>query len=630
MITFFPVPYKDEVLYSVIARYHLRSGNTSFKATLNDLFNSMTVSAVLDLPSNISSLESNMPIQSQYTDEYLINKHTLYPFYAAFLPPDRAEQVLNAMKGNDGGGIYSRTGIMASAISLNKYFKFCPNCIREDKSRYGEVYWHRIHQLPGVHVCPKHQVPVYDSQVPVRGHNKHEYMIADEQNCKKPDYLNRYSDNTFEKLIALAEDVQILLDNTFIKRPIDWYNSQYLTKMMQMWYANINGKVHQMVLIKAFIDYYGEEFLGSIQSEIDIYSDSNWLMDMIRKKNKTSHPIRHLILARFLGIPIQDIFYEKYEYKPFGDGPWPCLNPAAGHYMQHIIWDLKVSYSTDLKSSVGTFACSCGFVYTRSEPDMAGSSRYKHGRIKNHGSTWEAKLKELAGRGLSLREIARIMKSDPNTIKKYAKKLGLRLYGEEGSKDKENEVDRDCKNDMGGVLDGGYYRKKWEGLRTQYPEMGKTQLRNLNKALYAWLYRHDRHWLSENSPVKRESETKVVRVNWEERDREIIQMVIPIVQRIFDYDGKPQRVSIGLIGSKLGIRGLLEKHINKLPETKSYIDSVKESKRDFQIRRVQWAIKEVENQGEEIQVWKVLRVAGIRKEYEDEIENEIHNLLNTF
>lgn len=37
MITFFPVPYEDEVLYSVLARYHVRSGNTSYKATMQDL-----------------------------------------------------------------------------------------------------------------------------------------------------------------------------------------------------------------------------------------------------------------------------------------------------------------------------------------------------------------------------------------------------------------------------------------------------------------------------------------------------------------------------------------------------------------------------------------------------------------
>jgi len=153
-MTFFPVPYEDEVLYSVLARYHVRSGNTSYKATMKDLFGSTSVTAVMDLPSNIQNLVNNMPLNSRYTEEYLIKSHTLFPFYSAFLPPERAEQVFESMKGENGGSIYSRTGIMASSIVLNQYFKFCPVCAKEDKLQYGELYWHRVHQIPGVLVCP--------------------------------------------------------------------------------------------------------------------------------------------------------------------------------------------------------------------------------------------------------------------------------------------------------------------------------------------------------------------------------------------------------------------------------------------------------------------------------------------
>jgi len=83
MITFFPVPYEDEVLYSVLARYHVRSGNTSYKATMQDLFSSISVTAVMDLPSNIQNLVNNMPLNSRYTEEYLIKNHP-YTFPVLF------------------------------------------------------------------------------------------------------------------------------------------------------------------------------------------------------------------------------------------------------------------------------------------------------------------------------------------------------------------------------------------------------------------------------------------------------------------------------------------------------------------------------------------------------------------
>lgn len=620
MMTFFPVPYEDEVLYSVLARYHVRSGNTSYKATMKDLFGSTSVTAVMDLPSNIQNLVNNMPLSSRYTEEYLIKSHTLFLFYSAFLPPERSEQIFESMKGDNGGSIYSRTGIMASSIVLNQYFKFCPVCIKEDKLRYGELYWHRVHQIPGVLICPKHHVPLYNSQVLVRGYNKHEYKAAGEENCVEPDIAVKYSDDAFEKLIRLAEDAQVLLNSDFEKRSIEWYKEQYLAKMMKMGFATSNGKVHQKDFIKEFIDYYGEKFLDIVQSRINIDNDSNWLMDMIRKKNKTAHPIRHLLLSRFLGISLLDLFYNKMEYKPFGDGPWPCLNAAAGHYLKPVVCDLKVSHSTDLKCPVGTFSCTCGFVYTRSGPDESEDARYRFGRIKAFGTVWEEKLKELVNQKLSLRETARLLGVDANTVKKYARKLGLTTYWE-----KRSETDSECDNDGNSYssmnLDRNYYREKWKELRKQYPEMGKTQLRQIDNALFAWLYRNDREWLNQNSPLKKTTNIINSRVDWDQRDNEILIQVKEVVAKMLNSDGKPERITISLIGSKLGIRGLLEKHLDKLPKTKAYLDSVKETNHDFRLRRIRWAVKELEKEGEELQLWKIMRRAGVREEYVTELED---------
>lgn len=38
MISFFPVPYPDELWYSVICRYHVRSGNYCAKHTMQQLY----------------------------------------------------------------------------------------------------------------------------------------------------------------------------------------------------------------------------------------------------------------------------------------------------------------------------------------------------------------------------------------------------------------------------------------------------------------------------------------------------------------------------------------------------------------------------------------------------------------
>ncbi|MGF3105969.1 TniQ family protein [Rossellomorea sp. DUT-2] len=56
MLLWFPTPYPDELLYSVFARYHVRSGNTSPKITTEELFGTRSIRSVWDLPANLNIL----------------------------------------------------------------------------------------------------------------------------------------------------------------------------------------------------------------------------------------------------------------------------------------------------------------------------------------------------------------------------------------------------------------------------------------------------------------------------------------------------------------------------------------------------------------------------------------------
>ena len=100
------------------------------------------------------------------------------------------------------------------------------------------------------------------------------------------------------------------------------------------------------------------------------------------------------------------------------------------------------------------------FCFTRSGPDESEDARYRFGRIKAFGTVWEEQLKELVNQKLSLRETARLLGVDANTVKKYARKLGLTTYWE-----KRSETDSECDNDGNSYssmnLDRNYYREKW-------------------------------------------------------------------------------------------------------------------------------------------------------------------------
>jgi hypothetical protein len=50
----------------------------------------------------------------------------------------------------------------------------------------------------------------------------------------------------------------------------------------------------------------------------------------------------YLLLIRFLTDLLDRLFTTKYQYQPFGKVPWICLNPAANHYRQPVITNLKI------------------------------------------------------------------------------------------------------------------------------------------------------------------------------------------------------------------------------------------------------------------------------------------------
>lgn len=626
MVAFFPTIYDDELLYSAIARFHIRSGNTSIKSTINDLFVCTTVTAGIELPSHIEKLVKSMPLSSKYTVDDLIMGHTMFPFYSAFLPTERTERIYKSMIGNKGGDIYNSIGLMASSITENKFLKYCPECMKEDMDKYGELYWHRIHQVPAITICYKHHIPLLNSKIPFHGYNKHEYVNATEFNCINNEVNAELNSDLINKLVRLSGNAEYILNNRFESKPSEWFRKQYLTRMQQLGYANANGIVRQEQFVKDFINFYGEDFLILFQSQVDIYKDSNWLSNIIRKKSRTIHPIRHLLLIGFLNISIYDLFNKRFEYLPFGKGPWPCLNGAADHYLQPTITNVNIKHGLDSKAPLGEFSCTCGFTYTRSGPDKTEKDKRRFGRIKKFGPIWEEKLAEQIEQGLGLRAIARQLKVDPATVKKQAAKLGLIVASnKDNDNTKNNKENNSIENGMD--LKRDELRNEWLYLEKQNPNKSITELRKMNNALYSRIYRIDKDWLCQNKPVKKSIKAINTRVDWEKRDLEILEKLKKTVNEILSEYGKPKRITIGFVGSKIGIRSLFEKHLDKLPNCKSYLENVKESDKDYRLRRIKWAVSELKKEGQELQRWKIIRKAGVREEYAADLEKDILNMI---
>jgi hypothetical protein len=613
MVSFFPKPYPDEILYSVLARYHIRSGNTNAKDTSRDLFNSSTATATADLPSHLDSLINNLPFLSKHTVESLIQKHTLYPFYAVFLPPERADSVMESMKSENGGNIHSRAGILGHSINTPRYFRFCPVCLEKELQEYGEAYWHRLHQIPGVFICSQHGVPLEDSLVPIQNFNNQEYCAANSQNCPFHEQRKTYSNDTLKKLLTLSRDIGWLLNSHLSSRTREYFRKQYMALLIENGLATAKGRIYRKDLLDRFLFFYGHEFLEILDSTVSYEEEQNWLFDIARKNERSFHPVRHLLMIRFLATSIATFFSTDYEYKPFGKAPWLCLNPAAEHYLKPVVTKLVIRQGYHTKKPVGEFSCSCGFVYCRTGPDKTESDKYRIGKVKARGQLWQEKLIELVEvEKLNIYNIAKQLGVDRSTVKRQAAQLSLyiprqSLYHNESAESQQRlEGNKDCPENL-----QLKHRSHWKALQQQYRGVSQTTLRHYAPGTYTWLYRHDKEWLDENLPVLRVLPTRPQRIDWHERDKQVLEQVKAAVQQLLKAE-KPIRITITRIGKMIDQQVLLrQKHLNKIPLTKQYLESVLEEVEDYQIRRIKWAVEQLESQGQEVKGWKIVEIAGL-------------------
>lgn len=610
MLGFFPRLYEDELLYSWLARYHLYSLNESPKQTMEELFGNRTQLAIPDLPTCLAYLHRQLEHFHPVSLEQWITKHTFYCYHTNFALPETREFVYQTMcNGVHKGAIHVMTGVMASGVRDKERLMYCPYCVEEDFQRYGETYWRLSHQLPSVYVCTKHSCILQESTVSFRPKNRQEFVAATRENCSSNRRNVTYSAKTMEHLHVMAYDsIQLAIEGYEFNWELLQKAYRYLLQYKGI--ANVKGRVDQHALAQQFQAFYGQEALNLLQSSVDVEDPSCWLKAITRKHRKSFHPVHHLLLIRFLGERIDTILsYASRPYIPFGKSPYPCLNKVCEHYKKDVIRDVHITICTDTRSPVGTFECpACRFTYSRRGPDITGSNRYKIGRIKSFGEVWKHKLYYLISiKKLSYRATAYELGVDTNTVIKYTRK--------------NERVDVLSQK----VVQWESDKEKWLELCKTHLEWTVTEIREEHPALYIRLYRNCREWLLANSPKVKARKIVTSRIDWVIRDSEVLQQVKQAVEHLYQVT-PPVRLTVSRIGTEIGQRNLLEKKINKIPETKVFLESATESTEQFQIRRVRFFVEQLHDKGELLE-WRLKRLAGLRPDISPVVQAEINRLI---
>jgi hypothetical protein len=184
LIGHFPDPHPDELFYSVCARFsdHVQYATTA--AVARELFGRDFINSVVNFPCHLNALVNALHLEHYYTVDTLIDDHTLLPLYGPFLPPERLRHLRNDMYG-DKSTAHARAGITYFQAPLLQQLRFCPLCLEDDRQRFGECYWHRVHQVPGVEVCPMHEVLLQNSNIHPRHQRTRNKFISAESAIQK-------------------------------------------------------------------------------------------------------------------------------------------------------------------------------------------------------------------------------------------------------------------------------------------------------------------------------------------------------------------------------------------------------------------------------------------------------------
>lgn len=610
MLPFFTNPYPDELIYSAIARYHFYSGNIDCKDTLEEVFQSRSVIPSVEIGINLFKLSKQLG--PNYSVESIVSNHTIYPYYAPFLSQKRQWEILQDVQSN-GQGLYARLGMVAGGICKKDGLFYCPECATNDVNQYGEPYIHREHQLQGIFYCAHHELKLKKYAIDFSKSSRIEF-IRFEKKLMNLSILQETEPKEFVAIqIALGKMAYQLLQIPIYKFSRESINLKYRALLRESNLITTSNRIRQNELYKAFQAKFPKGFLGKYESEIDVNDEYNWLKVITRNLKRHAHPFRHLLMLYFLEQDLKTFLQIKADTGPFGSGPWPCLNKAANHYREYVIQEVNVTRDFKSKAPIGTFECSCGFIYARKGPDRLSEDKHRIGRIKAFGDIWKAKLHELATEcTYSTKSLAKMFGVDSKTVKKYLSS--------------EMRIEELSEKDIPPML--LTYRKQLLKGMQQYPSYSRTQIRKCFPKEYIYLYRHDKEWLFEQLPIIQEKKNNQAIVDWAPRDREYCSKVEKLYKELIELD-KPVRITISIIGKRLGILSNLEKHLDKLPRTKKLLSEIVESTQQFQIRRCCKIIDRILQGQEPVVLWKVQRVGAVKSHHFHEIKPYLEEHLRT-
>lgn len=291
----FPLPYPDELIYSVIARYAVHHGIVDHRQVVKEVFGDRAATATIDLPNRLGAIAAHYSSAlGKLSSIDLAYSHTTFPLYTLFVPESRRERSLRWLERSQKGAVHLVLGVAASRVQSIRRLRYCPACVAEQLDSHGEAYWCREWFISGTTCCEKHKKPyIYGPRLPETG--KHEFvplihaLPSSTTSSMRFEYESLLVANHTKTLLNLGP----LLSPSFAQWTVFYGNLSRrcgCRKGLHIDYGAIRERVGEKWSAE-WLSYAG---LGISNGE------SNWLKSIFRKHRKVFSFLEHIVAIEAL------------------------------------------------------------------------------------------------------------------------------------------------------------------------------------------------------------------------------------------------------------------------------------------------------------------------------------------
>ena len=510
-----------ECIYSLVARACISSPHLSWKQTNIDIFGKEYVRVHTSMPGHLWDISK---FTGASIDELRIHS-TAHPLVAfGLLSPSSRIALVNSEHNGNASKVIEASRFAASKLSFGYQLKCCPGCIERDESYFGMPYWHIVHQLPGVTVCPRHKLSLCTHKAGDGGIN-HQYVL--------PLWEDLRLEEANPKALYLSNFIISFYRLLKLQSPIVSMSRLYKEWLDAKGFVTANGQIRWRFLRPMLKNFWGELYTldeGVFPLELLQFQ----YVPKLIHHDKPTHYMRHIMLMAFLCSTPSSFLYgpEKRSNKPKVSTVNNRINPV-------LILDL-IDQGVSMRSIAAQYACSIGFIKSLA----LRNNREVERRRKFITRDIERSIWRKAFIGLHRSEIAEAFGISIGAVEQIIQSHAGLSYWRHHIKMQDKKV---------------LMRKELKSYLLGNPQASRNQIKKMTKS-YMWLYKHDKEWLYENLPATQKV-TRNKGINWQARDVVLVAQMMSL---------KSGYLSLSALDRELGAHGWLLKYKSRLPNAMDY------------------------------------------------------------